>query len=109
MTISLEQALNGVASFVENDMIPKMPNGLKKLATVMAVETVKKAPAVIAKPYEGFFKMVGVLSEDGKTVDMDMLSKHLKNAFSKVPSVDLWGFTFEPSDADRLVTRMGGV
>jgi hypothetical protein len=53
--------------------------------------------------------MVGVLSEDGSSVDMDMLSGHLKNAFSKVPSVDLWGFTFEPSDADRLVTRMGGV
>ena len=53
---------------------------------------------------DGFDSNIGLGSDD-----MDMLSGHLKNAFSKVPSVDLWGFTFEPSDADRLVTRMGGV
>ena len=108
MTITLEQALNGLATFAELDTLPLMQNGVKKLGAYMAVEALRRNPAVIAKPYESFFKMIGALSEDGKMVDVDSLSNYLKSAFMKVPSVSLWGFTFDANDVDKLVARMGG-
>lgn len=108
MTISLEQAMAGLASFAELDTLPLMPNGIKKLGAYMAVEALRRNPSVIAKPYEDFFKMVGVVSEDGRTVNVDALSEYLRSAFAKVPSVTLWGFNFDSTDVDKLIARMGG-
>ena len=108
MTVTYEQAMNGLANFAELDTIPIMPNSLKKVGVVMAVESLKKNPSFISKPYESYFKMLGVLSEDGKTVNVDMLSDYLKSAMQKVPNVTLWGFTFDASDVDKLISRLGG-
>lgn len=108
MTISLEQAMAGLASFAELDTLPLMPNGIKKLGAYMAVEALRRNPSLIAKPYEDFFKMVGVVSEDGRTVNVDALSEYLRSAFAKVPSVTLWGFNFDSTDVDKLIARMGG-
>lgn len=108
MIVPLANALNGVAAFAELDALPHMPNGVKKLGAYMALEAVKRNPNTIAKPYEQFFKMIGVLSEDGNTVDVDALSEYLRSAFEKIPTVNLWGFTFNMEDVNRLVARIGG-
>lgn len=108
MTVTFANAMNGVAAFAELDALPHMPNSVKKLGAYMAVEGLKRNPNVVTKPYEQFFKMLGVISEDGTTVDVDALSNYLKSAFEKVPSVNLWGFTFEAKDAEKLIARIGG-
>lgn len=108
MTVTLANAMNGVAAFAEQDALPHMPNGVKKLGAYMAVEAVKRNPTVITKPYEQFFKMLGVVSEDGSTVDVDALANYLKSAFEKVPTVEIWGFTFDTKDVEKLVARIGG-
>lgn len=108
MTITIEQAMNGLAAFAELDTLPLMPNGIKKLGAYMAVEALKRNPAVVAKPYEAFFKMIGAISEDGRTVNVDALSDYLRSAFAKVPVVTLWGFNFDSTDVDKLIARMGG-
>lgn len=108
MTVTIERALNGLAAFAELDALPHMPNGVKKVGAYMAVEAVKRNPTVITKPYEQFFKMLGVVSEDGTAVDVDALSGYLKSAFEKVPSVNLWGFTFDAKDVSKLLARIGG-
>lgn len=105
--VTVEKAMNGLASFAEMDALPHMPNGIKKLGAYMAVESVKKNPTVFTKPYESFFKMIGVLSQDGTLVDVDALSSYLRSAFEKVPSVELWGFSFNAQDAEKLLERMG--
>ena len=108
MTVTLSNAMNGVAAFAELDALPHMPNGMNKLGAYMAVEALKRNPVVIAKPYEKFFKMLGVVSEDGSTVDVDALANYLKSAFEKVPTVEIWGFTFDTKDVEKLVARIGG-
>lgn len=108
MNISLEQAINGVVSYIELDTLPLLPNGIKKFGAYMAVAAFKRNPAVVVKPYEQFLKMAGVLSDDGKIVNVDAFSEIVKAAFEKVPSVSICGFTFEAQDVDKLVSRLGG-
>jgi len=108
MGIALDQAVNGLASYAELDVLPLLPNGVKKIGAYMAVASFKRNPSVILKPYEQYLKMFGVVSEDGKTVDVDALAESLKSAFAKVPNVELFGFTFEDQDVDKLVSRLGG-
>lgn len=108
MQVSLEQAVNGVVDYVELDTLPLLPNGVKKLGAYMAVAGFKRNPTVLIKPYEQFLKVAGVLSDDGKIVDVDALSEIVKSAFAKVPSVSIFGFTFEVQDVDKLVSRLGG-
>ena len=108
MQVSLEQAVNGIVDYVELDTLPLLPNGVKKLGAYMAVAGFKRNPTVLIKPYEQFLKVAGVLSDDGKIVDVDALSEIVKSAFAKVPSVSIFGFTFEVQDVDKLVSRLGG-
>ena len=108
MGIALDQAVNGLASYAELDVLPLLPNSAKKLGAYMAVAAFKRNPAVILKPYEQYLKMFGILSEDGKTVDVETLAESIKSAFAKVNNVELFGFTFEAQDVDKLVSRIGG-
>lgn len=108
MQVSLEQAVAGVADYMEMDTLPLMQNGIKKFGAYMAVEAFRRNPAVLVKPYEQFMKVAGILSDDGKIVDVDALAEIVKSAFAKVPSVSVLGFTFEVQDVDKLVSRLGG-
>jgi len=108
MNIALDQAVTGLASYAELDVLPLLPNGTKKFTAYMAVAAFKRAPNVILKPYEQYLKMFGMLSEDGKIVNVDVLAESLKSTFAQVPTVELFGFTFEAHDVDKLVSRLGG-
>lgn len=108
MQVSLDQAVKGIVEYVELDTLPLLPNGVKKLGAYMAVAGLKRNPTILLKPYEQFLKVAGVLSEDGKIVDVDVLSEIVKSAFAKVPTVNIFGFTFEVQDVDKLVSRLGG-
>ena len=108
MVITLQDAVNGVATFAELDALPHMPNGAKKALAYIAVAAARKTPSVFMKPYEPFMKMIGVLSEDGLTVDVDALADYLKIAFEKVPTVNIWDFKFDANDVGKLVSRIGG-
>lgn len=108
MNISLEQAVKGVADYVELDTLPLMQNSARKFGAYVAVEAFRRNPTMIVKPYEQFLKTLGVLSEDGKIVNVDVLADIVKSAFAKLPSVSVFGFTFEVQDVDKLVSRLGG-
>lgn len=107
MVITLQDAINGVADFAELDAIPHMPNGVKKVGAYIAIDAAKKNPSIFTKPYEPYMKMIGVLSEDGSTVDMDALAGYLRSAFEKVPTVTMWDFMFDAKDVEKLISRMG--
>lgn len=108
MNVSLEQAVKGVADYVELDTLPLMQNSARKFGAYVAVEAFRRNPTMIVKPYEQFLKTLGVLSEDGKIVNVDVLADIVKSAFAKLPSVSVFGFTFEVQDVDKLVSRIGG-
>lgn len=104
--IPLKNAMEGVLSFAANDVLPSMPNGLKKFAAYMALGALKANPEPAVKPYIPFLKMSGVVTEDGSTVDEQKLSVALSDAFANMPSVDFLGFTFTSEDADKLINRI---
>lgn len=108
MQVSLDQAINGLASYAELDVLPILPNGIKKFGAYMAIAAFKRNPSIIMKPYEKYLQTFGVLSDDAKMVDIEVLAESLKSTFAKVPNVEFFGFTFEAQDVDKLVTRLGG-
>lgn len=104
--VPVKTAMEGVFSFVMNDLLPSMPNGLKKFASYLGVGALKTNPESAIKPYEAFLKMSGILSEDGTTIDEMKLSAALALAFENMPTVDFLGFTFSSDDANKLVNRI---
>jgi hypothetical protein len=104
--VPLKTALDGVLAFALNDVIPSMPNGSKKFLSYLAVGALKTDPTPVLKPYEGFLKKSGIMSEDGTAIDEAKLSKALADAFASMPTVDFLGFTFSADDAARLASRI---
>ena len=104
--IPLKNAMDGVLSFAANDVLPGMPNGLKKFAAYMALGALKTNPEPAIKPYMPFLEMSGIVSADGAMVDEQKLSVALSDAFTNMPSVDFLGFTFTSEDANKLINRI---
>lgn len=104
--VPFKTAMDGVLAFAERDVLPLLPNGLRKLTAYMALGALRSNPEPAVKPYEGFLKMTGIMSEDGQSVDEQRLSAAFAEAFANMSTVDFLGFTFSADDAARLVDRV---
>lgn len=104
--VPLRTAMDGALAFAANDVVPLMPNGVRKFAAYMAIGALKSNPEPALKPYEAFLKMAGIMSEDGSMVDEARLSSAMDDAFANMTTVDFLGFTFTHDDAKRLVERV---
>lgn len=104
--IKIEKAVDALADFASRDVVSAMPNGIGKFAANMAIVSARANPDQVLKPYEGFLKMTGILSDDGKEVDEQALYNALMGAFREMPSVSFLGFTFNQQDAEKLLQRM---
>ena len=104
--VPLKTAMEGVLAFAANDILPAMPNNLKKFGAYMALGALKTNPEPVIKPYIPFLKMSGILSDDGTTVDEQKLAMSFNDAFANIPSVDFLGFTFSVDDANKLISRI---
>lgn len=104
--VPMKTAMEGILSFAANDVLPGMPNGLKKFAAYMALGALKTNPEPAIKPYMPFLEMSGIVSADGSMVDEQKLSVALSDAFANMPTVDFLGFTFSADDAGKLVGRI---
>ena len=104
--VPLKTAMEGVLSFAANDVLPSMPNGIKKFGAYMALGALKTNPEPAVKPYMPFLQMSGIVSGDGATVDEQKLAMALSDAFANMPSVDFLGFTFSAEDANKLINRI---
>ena len=104
--IPLKNAMEGVISFALNDVLPSMPNNIKKFGAYMALGALKTNPEPAVKPYIPFLQMSGIISEDGSTVDEQKLAVAFSDAFANMPSVDFLGFKFSVDDANKLISRI---
>ena len=104
--VPLKNAMESALSFVANDVLPSMPNGIKKFAAYMALGALKTNPEPALKPYMPFLKMSGIVSEDGASVDEQKLSVAFSDAFANMQNVDFLGFTFSVDDANKLINRI---
>ena len=93
-------------SFAANDVLPSMPNNLKKFGAYMALGALKTNPEPAVRPYMPFLQMSGIVSEDGATVDETRLATAFSDAFANMPTVDFLGFTFAADDANKLINRI---
>ena len=104
--VPLKTAMDGVHSFVVTDMIPVMPNGVKKIGAIIVAKSIKNNPDKVMTPFVGFMKMSGILSGDGQSVDEALLSEAFSDAFATMTTVDFLGFTFSADDSRKLVDRI---
>ena len=104
--VPFRTAMDGVLAFAAKDVLPLLPNGLRKLTAYMALGALKSNPEPAVKPYEGFLKMTGIMSEDGQSVDEQRLASAFAEAFANMPTVDFLGFTFTADDASKLVDHV---
>lgn len=104
--VPLKTAMEGVLSFAANDILPSMPNVIKKFGAYMALGALKTNPEPAVKPYMPFLQMSGIVSGDGTTVDEQKLAMAFSDAFANMPSVDFLGFTFSAEDANKLINRI---
>jgi hypothetical protein len=104
--VPFKTAMDGVLAFAAKDVLPLMPNGLKKLSAYMALGALRSNPEPAVKPYEGFLKMTGIMSEDGQSVDEQRLAAAFAEAFANMSTVDFLGFTFTADDATKLVDHV---
>jgi hypothetical protein len=104
--VPMKTAMEGVLAFAANDILPSMPNGIKKFGAYMALGALKTNPEPAIKPYLPFLQMSGIVSEDGSTVDEQKLAMAFSDAFANMPTVDFLGFTFSVDDANKLINRI---
>ena len=104
--VPLKTAMDGVLSFVANDVLPSMPNNLKKFGAYMALGALKANPEPAVRPYMPFLKMSGIVTDDGTAVDESRLATAFSDAFANMSSVDFLGFTYSVDDANKLINRI---
>lgn len=104
--IPVSKAIEALSEFAAKDVVAVMPNGLQKFLAQMAVVSARANPENVLRPYEPFLKMIGVLSEDGQSVDEQALYNALMGTFREMPRVSFLNFTFTSADAERLMQRM---
>lgn len=105
--IPIKQALDGLTVFATQDVIASMPNGVNKFLALMAVGSMRTNSANFIRPYEKMLVSFGILSEAGDMIDDVALRAALDEAFNSMPSVTWSGFTFNSSDAEKLLRRIG--
>lgn len=101
------QVLNGIAAFVDCDMIAKLNGSAKAWAVGATVAiAVKKAPAVLERLRA--MPMVSALGLiDGEMIDVDTIYAALKDAASKAPTATIeipliGSVTYSATDIDAL-------
>lgn len=104
--IPTQQLIDGVTQFAVNDVIPSMPNGVPKFLAYAAVGAMKGNSRALLQTYFPVLKKVGIMQSDD-VVDEVALKNALTEAFANVPNVQLFGFTFDSSDTEKLYRRIG--
>jgi hypothetical protein len=86
------------------DQVAQIPKLGERFLAYGALGALKANPAVITAKVRPWGEMAGLVA-DGK-VDLDLLRAAFAEAFSQVPKVSYFGFSFGQEDADALLKRM---
>ncbi len=111
MKVTVAQISEGLARYIDNELVPKVP-GVRKWLLGAAGAYVGKAMADKVEENRKTLESVGIMSEDGM-IDIDQLIPRLKaTAASSGPVTEhiamLGDITFDSSDIDRLHSYIVG-
>ena len=96
MTVTIDQALNGLERFANSELIPRLPEGIGVAAAILMRMAMK----------DNFFvQLTGALDEEGN-VDIDRLHKYARDEIDgkkiKLFSIKDKDMRFDQNDVDKL-------
>lgn len=103
MQIPLENAVDRFISYM-SDQVATIPKLGDRFLGFAALGSLKSNPSILMSKVKPWAEMAGIVT-DGM-VDTDMVRAALTTAFSNVPRVSYFGFTFTSDDAATLLSRM---
>lgn len=103
MQILLENAVDKFIGYM-SDQVATIPKLGDRFLGFAALGSLKSNPAMLINKVKPWAEMAGIVA-DGM-VDTDMVRAALTTAFSNVPRVSYFGFTFTSDDAATLLNRM---
>lgn len=104
MKIELENAVDAFIGFMA-DQVSGIPKLGERFLAFAALGSLKANPDMLCEKVKPWGEMAGIVVED-EMVDLDMLKAALSEAFTQVPKVSYFGFTFTADDATALLKRM---
>ena len=103
MQIPLENAVDKFIGYM-SDQVATIPKLGDRFLGFAALGSLRSNPAMLINKVKPWAEMAGIVT-DGM-VDTDMVRAALTTAFSNVPRVSYFGFTFTSDDAATLINRM---
>lgn len=103
MQITLERAVEGLVSYMEEQM-RQMTDPLDKFKWSLAKGVLQNNPSGIVAKLRPTLEMLGILS--GNMVDLDAMKAALDIGFANVPRVPLFGWNFTAEDSNALLAKM---
>lgn len=103
MLISLKQGVDGFIAYM-SEQVATIPTEFKKWLGFGALAAVKRNPAIFISRIRPWLEMSGILTEE--RIDTDTLKAALEEAFSHVPNIEYFGFTFNSADVGPLLEKM---
>lgn len=105
MQISLDKAVKGFISYMA-DQVAGIPKIGERFLGYGALGALRANPSALVNAVKPWMEMAGIVANG--MVDIEMLKAALAEAFSNVPKVQYFGFTFTIDDASALLAKMQG-
>ena len=106
MQISLEKAVDGFVGFMA-DQVATISKAADRFLGFAALGALKRNPAQLVGKVKPWLEMSGILVDN--MVDVDAAKAALDMAFTNVPKVSYFGFSFTSEDVPALLAKMQGV
>lgn len=103
MKIGLDKAIQAFIGFMA-DQVAQIPKLGDRFLGFAALGALKSNPDVLMSKVKPWAEMAGIVTDE--KVDCDLLKAAFDEAFSNVPKVSYFGFTFTSEDASALLKRM---
>lgn len=107
MKVTVGQVAQGVATYIDRELVPKVP-GIRKWVLGISGAYAGKMIEEKVDEYRDLLISIGVMEEDGM-IDIDTLASHLKKSAAVNGPVTehfpmLGDITFDSGDVDKLHT-----
>lgn len=111
MKVTMQQISEGVARYIDSELVPKVP-GIRKWMLGVAGAFAGKIVENAMRDYSSLLSGAGIIGEDGM-VDLDKFMPSFKSQANKSGPVTehlpmLGDITFDSSDVDKLYSYIAG-
>lgn len=106
MMIPKDRLVSGLGEWMRLDLFPAMPDGIARFGANMVLASFRANPDNFLNNYMPFLKMLGVVTDDGTSFDVDAFATYAREAMNDTRSFKIAGFTLDTNDINRLIGRL---